>query len=48
MSQMFRAFTTERDLLPGLLAAGDDLDAETQAEIAAAALSQLSSSTIRV
>ena len=37
VSQMFRAFTTERDLLPGLLAAGDDLDAETQAEIAAAA-----------
>ncbi len=37
VSQMFRAFTTERDLLPSLLAAGDDLDAETRAEIAAAA-----------
>ena len=37
VSLMFRAFTTERDLLPSLLAAGDDLDAETRAEIAAAA-----------
>ncbi len=37
VSLMFRAFTTERDLLPRLLAAGDDLDAETRAEIAAAA-----------
>jgi MOSC domain-containing protein YiiM len=36
VSRMFRAFTTERDLLPGLLAAGDDLDAETRTEIAAA------------
>jgi MOSC domain-containing protein YiiM len=36
VSGMFRAFTTERDLLPGLLAAGDDLDAETRTEIAAA------------
>jgi MOSC domain-containing protein YiiM len=36
VSQMFRAFTTERDLLESLLAAGDDLDPETQAEIAAA------------
>lgn len=32
---MFRAFTTDRDLLPELLAAGDDLDEETRREIAA-------------
>ena len=36
VSLMFRAFTTERDLLASLLAAGDDLDPETHAEIAAA------------
>jgi MOSC domain-containing protein YiiM len=36
VSLMFRAFTTERSLLPTLLAAGAGLDAETQAEIAAA------------
>ncbi len=36
VSLMFRAFTTERDLLGSLLAAGDDLDPETRAEIAAA------------
>ncbi|GAA3690674.1 MOSC domain-containing protein [Microlunatus aurantiacus] len=36
VSLMFRAFTTERDLLGSLLAAGDDLDPETQAEIAVA------------
>ena len=35
VSRMFRAFLTDRDLLPGLLVAGDDLDAETRAEIAA-------------
>jgi MOSC domain-containing protein YiiM len=32
---MFRAFTTERDLLPALLAAGEDLDPETRDEVAA-------------
>ena len=49
VSLLFRAFTTERDLLPSLLAAGDDLDPETQAEIAAARrVTQLSSSTMRV
>ena len=36
VSLMFRAFTTERDLLESLLAAGDDLDPETHVEIAAA------------
>lgn len=36
VSLMFRALTTERDLLPTLLTAGDDLDAETRAEVAAA------------
>jgi MOSC domain-containing protein YiiM len=36
VSLMFRAFTTERDLLPALLPAGDDLEQETRREIAAA------------
>lgn len=36
VSLMFRAFTTERDLLPELLAAGGDLDEETRREVAAA------------
>lgn len=36
VSLMFRAFTTERDLLPALLAAGGDLDEETRREVAAA------------
>ena len=36
VSLMFRAFTTGRDLLPMLLPAGEDLDPETRAEIAAA------------
>lgn len=36
VSLMFRAFTTDRDLLPALLPAGDDLDPETRTEIAAA------------
>ncbi len=31
VSMVFRALTTERDLLPALLAAGDDLDPETLA-----------------
>jgi MOSC domain-containing protein YiiM len=36
VSLMFRAFTTERGLLPELLPAGADLDEETRREIAAA------------
>ena len=36
VSLMFRAFTTDRHLLPSLLPAGDDLDAGTLAAIAAA------------
>lgn len=36
VSLMFRAFSTEPDLLPSLLPAGDDLDDETRAEIALA------------
>jgi MOSC domain-containing protein YiiM len=39
VSLMFRAFTTERELLPALLSAGADLDAETRSEIAAGMLS---------
>ena len=35
VAMMFRAFSTERSLLPALLAAGDDLDPETRAEVAA-------------
>lgn len=33
VSLMFRAFTTDRDLLPSLLPAGADLEQETRAEI---------------
>lgn len=33
VSLMFRAFTTDRDLLPTLVAAGEDLDEETYAAI---------------
>ncbi|HEY5846554.1 MAG TPA: MOSC domain-containing protein, partial [Microlunatus sp.] len=33
---VFRALTTERDLLPALLSAGDDLDEETRLEAEAA------------
>ena len=33
ISLAYRALTTERELLPGLLAAGDDLDEETRAAI---------------
>lgn len=36
VSLMFRAFTTERELMPTLLPAGDDLEEETRAAIAAA------------
>ena len=34
VTMMFRAFMNERELMPRLLAAGDDLDAETQAMVA--------------
>ena len=34
VTMMFKAFLNERELLPRLLAAGDDLDAETRATVA--------------
>jgi MOSC domain-containing protein YiiM len=41
ISLMFRATTTERDLLPALLAAGDDLDPEIRESVRAGRLVEL-------